>query len=657
MAGRIAGITIEIGGDTTKLQSALKGVDKTLKTTQSNLKDINKLLKMDPGSTELLTQKQKNLETAIKATKERLNELKNAQSQVKQGTQEWDNLQREIIATEQDLKSLEKEYHEFGSVAKQQTIAAGQQMKELGGKITEAGRKFAPISAAAAGLLTGLGAVGYQAVTTADDLNTLAKQSGLTTEEIQKMKYASDMIDVSFEDISGALRKMKPKMQDSNATFKRLGVEVKNTDGTLRSARDVFYESVEALSQIANETERDQVAMELFGKGADSLAGIIDDGGAALKEYGDEAERLGLILGQDTLDSINAVNDKLDESKAKLNAAKLELGAVVAEALAPLISNLAIIVEKLAQWMAKLTPEQARFVIIVTAVVAALAPLLMIIGNLVMAIGAITTALAGVGAAVAAALPILAAITAAIIGIVWAVRHWDQIVDFVKDLWEKITEEWHRGIEATKKDIDNFVKKVSQAWTDLKIKTSAKWNEIKATINTKTNEIKNNVTTTWSSITSAIVSKADQMKAGIAAAMEGAKYLVSQTVQNLKNLMNFDWSLPHLKLPHISITGSFSLRPPSVPHFSVQWYKKAYQDPIMFTSPTVLGTPAGMKGFGDGAGAEIVMGMNKLRELVGAGGDVTINVYAAPDMNINQLADKIQDRFVQLQKQRSAAYA
>ena len=160
MAGRISGITIEIGGDTTKLQSALKGVDKTLKTTQSNLKDINKLLKMDPGNVELLTQKQKNLKTAIQATKDRLKELKDAQSGVKEGTAEWDSLQREIIATEQDLSKLKDEYRNFGSVAKQVVQEAGHKMQEFGEKISGIGQKFAPISKAAAGLVAGMGAMG-----------------------------------------------------------------------------------------------------------------------------------------------------------------------------------------------------------------------------------------------------------------------------------------------------------------------------------------------------------------------------------------------------------------------------------------------------------------------------------------------------------------
>ena len=152
MAGRIAGITIEIGGDTSNLQKSLKGVDGELRKTQSTLKDVNRLLKLDPGNTELLTQKQKNLEKAISTTKTRLDELKNAQAGVKERTDDWDKLQREIIETEQDLKSLEKEYSNFGSVGAQQIAAAGQKMQEFGGKVSAVGQAFAPVSAAAAGL-------------------------------------------------------------------------------------------------------------------------------------------------------------------------------------------------------------------------------------------------------------------------------------------------------------------------------------------------------------------------------------------------------------------------------------------------------------------------------------------------------------------------
>lgn len=159
MADRIKGITIEIGGDTTKLQSALKDVNSTLKSTQSQLKDVDKLLKLDPTNTELLRQKQAALGTEIAATREKLVKLKDAQAQmdasgVDKNSQEYQALQREIIATEQELKGLEKETRNFGSVGAQQIAAVGEKLKTIGQKAVEVGKNLTthvtlPIVAAA----------------------------------------------------------------------------------------------------------------------------------------------------------------------------------------------------------------------------------------------------------------------------------------------------------------------------------------------------------------------------------------------------------------------------------------------------------------------------------------------------------------------------
>lgn len=98
----------------------------------------------------------------------------------------------------------------------------------------------------------------------------------------------------------------------------------------------------------------------------------------------------------------------------------------------------------------------------------------------------------------------------------------------------------------------------------------------------------------------------------------------------------------YVKLPHFNVSGEFSLNPPSMPHFSVDWYRKAYNNPVMFTSPTVLQTPSGYKGFGDGHGAEVVMGLNKLREMVGsAAAPITVNVYPAQGQSEKQIADYV----------------
>ena len=569
MAGaKIRGITIELGADTSGLAKALKGIDSQLKTTQNNLKDINKLLKLDPTNTELLTQKQKNLESAIGLTKDRIEELKKAQSGVEEGTAEWDALEREIIDNEQKLKSLEKEYKNFGSVVSQQMKAVGQQIQEAGGKIEGFGKKLSGISGAAAAIGGGLLRLGYDAVTSADELTTLAQQTGFTTDEIQKMQYAADLIDVSFEDITGALKKFKKNIDPSNKALQQLGVNTLNADDSLRDANDVFFDAVSALSQIQNETERDQVAMELFGKSADQLAGLIDDGGAALQEFGAQAESLGLILDEDTLNSLNNTNDTIYKLKANIAGTMGQIGADVGSILAPLLEKAATLIGNITEKLRELTPEQTETILKIVGVVAAVAPALIIIGKVVSGIGSVVSVLGTVVGVLGG--PLTIAIAAIIAVGVLLYKNWDKIKetaikvkDGVVSAWENIKTKIGTIIDSIKAKIDSF----KQKFEDLKDKVVGVWNTI-------------------------------------------------------KGILSGSISLPHIPLPHFQITPPgwrfADLLQGVIPRLGIAWYKKAYDNPVMFTSPTVMATPQGMKGFGDGHGAEIVLGLEKLRELVGS---------------------------------------
>lgn len=175
MASRIQGITVEIGGDTTKLQNALKGVNGQIKSTQSQLKDVNKLLKLDPGNTELLAQKHKLLAEAVSETKEKLVTLKTAAEQANTALangeiskEQYDALQREIVETEQDLKNLETQANQ-SATAVQKIAATGEKFKTVGDNISSAGQKLLPVTA-------GVTALGTASVTTAANFESSMSQ-------------------------------------------------------------------------------------------------------------------------------------------------------------------------------------------------------------------------------------------------------------------------------------------------------------------------------------------------------------------------------------------------------------------------------------------------------------------------------------------------
>ena len=382
MAEKIRGITIELGGDASGLEQALKGVNKEVKNTQSQLKDVERLLKLDPKNTELLAQKQRLLANQIENTTNKLNTLKDVQKDmdkngVDKNSEQYMALQREIISTETEVKNLKK--------ASQDTSNAMNVVAQTADKIAKGAQKVADktrgMSTAAAGALTAVGGMAIKAAKDADELNTLAKQTGFSVEELQKFQYAADLVDVSMSDITGSASKLKKAVASDSKELAKLGVKTKNADGTYRDINDIWYDTLEALGGIQNETERDAAAMAIFGRSADSLAGIVDDGGAALKAYGQEAEDLGIILSEDTVDSLNDVNDKLDKLKGQAVGRLAQTGAKALEALSPVLEKVLNLLDGVLQAVGNLTPEQIQVVTTILAIVAAISPLASLIAK------------------------------------------------------------------------------------------------------------------------------------------------------------------------------------------------------------------------------------------------------------------------------------
>ena len=193
MAGNIKGITVEIGGNTTPLNEALQGVNKQAKDLQKELGFVEKALKIDPKNVDLLKQKQDLLTESVKNTADKLDILKNAQKKLDDDMQaglevdaeQYRQLQRQIVFTEDKLEGLTKELQNFGSVGAQQIAAVGNQFKEVGGKITEAGKGFSVISAGAGAALT---AATTQAVSLEGAVNKYVAATGKSVEETEKFE-------------------------------------------------------------------------------------------------------------------------------------------------------------------------------------------------------------------------------------------------------------------------------------------------------------------------------------------------------------------------------------------------------------------------------------------------------------------------------------
>ena len=165
----------------------------------------------------------------------------------------------------------------------------------------------------------------------ADELLTMASTTGLTTEELQKYGYASNFVDTSLDTITGSMTKLEKGMASGSDAFDKLGVSTTNADGSMRDAQDVFWDCIDALGGVANETERDQLAMELMGKGAKELNPLIEAGSEAFKGYGEEAANMGTVFSQENLNKMGS----FDDSMQRMNAAATGLGNAIGLTLIP----------------------------------------------------------------------------------------------------------------------------------------------------------------------------------------------------------------------------------------------------------------------------------------------------------------------------------
>lgn len=242
----------------------------------------------------------------------------------------------------------------------------------------------------------------------------------------------------------------------------------------------------------------------------------------------------------------------------------------------------------------------------------------------------------------------------------WLLGKLSEIADAIKkyllEKWEdikKINEDtWNNIKERSAQIWDEIKNKVSDVWENIKTAAKEKWENIKTTISNIETNIKTDISQVWENIKSTVQQKIDSLKTGISTRFENIKNTISGVIDRIKGLFDFEWSFPHISLPHFSWSWQDIGGIVKIPQISVEWYKKAYAQPYMFTKPTLAG-------FGDGNGGEMVYGrdnlMNDIREAVGGSSNITINVYPQKGQNEEEIARMVQRKLIQLDRQKKVA--
>lgn len=594
-AKTIKGITVEIGGSTTKLNEALKSAETPARNLQSSLKAVNQALKLDPTNTELLAEKQKILASYINVTREKLETLKGVQDQIRQQYANGDidqgaylDFQKELEYTKSKLEDLEKQQKEFGSVVTQVMQEAGTKVSEFGNKVSGAGEKLMPVT----GVIVAAGAAAVSAgsdilesqnkvevafgnsadrikefADTTLDTYGIAKGTALdmaalfgdmaTSMEIPQdaaaqmsetlVGLSGDLASFKNLDLETAQNALKGIFTGETESLKNLGV-VMTQNNLLQFA---MQQGLIDTAKSAQQLEKEQIALEKAQVSYNSAvskygASSLEAREAALKVADAEATLNEKAKGSlDTLTTAemvqlryayvlnatkNAQGDFANTSDGAANSMRVaseaakEVAADFGTLLAPYAAQAAQMVSDLLKQFIAMPDGQKEVILLVAAMVAGLGPLLIVGGKVITGAGTVISLLGKFPALLTAAKTGFSAVSGVMSGA-----------------------------------LTGAIQGVSTAFSFLAA------NPIVAVI------------AIIATLTAAFVTaynKCEWFRDGVNNAITNVKEWWASSIEKIKGLFDFEWNWPKLKLPHFSITGSFSLDPPSIPKIGVQWYAK-----------------------------------------------------------------------------------
>lgn len=344
-------------------KQAISEIGSGMKVLDSEMRKVSSAYAQNADSVEALNAKNDVLERKISTQVEKIEYLKAAlqQSAEKYGeadkrTMQWqtslnnaeaelNNLNNQFDENKQKIADSGKEMGNLGDVVNGLTSKLGIQLPDgmkssmnamgsLDAQSLALAGGFAAVAAAIVKVEKAMISMTKESAAFADNIITLSMQTGQSTQQLQEFAYTSELIDVSVDTLQGSLTKLTNNMQDTmngtgnaKASFEALGVSVTNADGSMRSANDVFYETIDALGRVKNETERDAMSMDIFGRSAQDLNPLIIQGSKTLKAYADEAHNMGYVLDDEALSALGAVDDAYQRLQKTQEGVKNQLSA------------------------------------------------------------------------------------------------------------------------------------------------------------------------------------------------------------------------------------------------------------------------------------------------------------------------------------------
>ena len=344
-------------------KQALSEIGNGMRVLDSEMRKVQSVYAKNADSVESLAAQNDVLERKILSQTEKIEYLKAAlqQSAEKYGesdkrTMQWqtslNNAEAELNNLNNKLDENKEKIEESGKETGNLGDVVGGLTEKFGIKLPEGMQKsmnsmgslnttsvkiaggFVALAVAIAKAEKALIAMTKESAAFADNIITLSMQTGQTTEQLQEFSYATELIDVSVDTLQGSLTKLTNNMQDTingtgnaKASFEALGISVTDADGNMRSANDVFYETIDALGDVKNETERDAMAMDIFGRSAQDLNPLIIQGSETLKAYAQEAHNVGYVLDDEALSALGAVDDAYQRLQKSQEGAKNQLSA------------------------------------------------------------------------------------------------------------------------------------------------------------------------------------------------------------------------------------------------------------------------------------------------------------------------------------------